>query len=122
MFSLIRRKYRWLALEIITSRTITKDEFVAELKRKIYELFGSFYDVIFNIEDFDEQRGLVIIKCLSEDLRRLRTALGLLREIKGTPVILNDLYCSGTYRKLKEELNARKLFIEFLKAANGVAR
>lgn len=120
MTSLIRKKYRWLALEIIADRHISKDEFAVAIKRKVYELFGSFGDVTFSIEDFDSQRGFAVIKCLSEDLLRLRTALGLLREVQGTPVVLNDLYCSGTLKKLREKLSTRRLFAEILKAVSGV--
>ncbi len=111
---LIRQKYRWLALEIISEKNIGKESFISALKHKIYELFGSFGDVSFRVEEYDSQRGFCIIRCLREDLRRLRVALVLLRDIQGTPVVMNDLYCSGTLKKLREELKKRRLFISLL--------
>lgn len=104
-----------MAFEIISEKAIEKEQFISALKRKIYELFGTFGDVGFRIEEYDPQRNFGIIKCPREDLRRLRVALGLLREIQGMPVVINDLYCSGTLRKLREELKKRQLFIDLLR-------
>ena len=116
---MIRTKYRWLAFEIISDRRLDEKQVVMAIKRKIYELFGTFGDVKFKLEEYDSEKNFGIVRCQRDDLRRLRIALGLLREIAGVKVIINDIYCSGTLRKLKEELNKRRLFIDTIQEMTG---
>lgn len=98
--------------EIITEDNI-EDVFmlVKALRKKAYELFGTFYVPLFQIIEFDPNTKIGIIKCRREDLDKLRVLFAFFRRINSDKlVVINDIYCSGTLKKLKEKTKGVEQF------------
>jgi len=110
-----RRKYRWILFEVICSEDIEKNTLTKSLRKKAYELFGTFGCPEFHIVRFDSERKIGIIRCIRNDINKLRVVLAFMRSLdSGTPMFINDLYCSGTLRALLEKARNIKGFQEKL--------
>ena len=109
-----REKHRWILFEIIhKNESIDKDTLIKLLRKKTYELYGSLCAPKFRVVEYDEKKAKGIICCPRDGLNKLRVILAFIREgPKKMPIFINDLYCSGSLRKLKEKRANIKAFSE----------
>ncbi len=110
---LTREKHRWILFEIISKNSLpSKDSLIRILRKKAYELYGSFCAPKFRLVVYDTRRGIGILCCPKDQLNKLRVVLAFTRELDGSSLFINDLYCSGTLKKLKEKTSSIRLFSE----------
>lgn len=97
--------------EIINEGEVDIQSVMRALRRKSYELFGTFYAPVFQLIEFDPKTKIGIIRCAREDVEKLRVVFAFLRKIDSDkPIVINDIYCSGTLKKLREKTSNIKQF------------
>ncbi len=106
---MIREKHRWILFEVIGDK-VTLQELLIAIRRKAYELFGTFgaAKIRFKIIEFDEEKGVGIMRINLDGLDLMRTLFLFLRKIDEKKIMLNDLLVSGTINALRKKAISRR--------------
>jgi ribonuclease P/MRP protein subunit POP5 len=94
----LRERKRYLAIEIITERDVSREELLREIFAATGSLFGDIgsSECGLRLLDFEKQKG--ILRCSHMMAERSRAALATITSIGGQRAIVHVLGISGTVR------------------------
>ncbi len=104
---MVRRKYRWIFIEIISEKIPDRTHLENTLRRKSLELFGTLRAPQFKLVRYNQEKGVGIIRCLREDLNKVRLILAFTRTIDNSKIVINDALVSGTFKKLRDKIKLK---------------
>lgn|GEM_PF-1887202 len=119
---MVREKIRWVLFEVIGD-SLEEKELIQSIRRTLFELFGTFgaSKVFFRIVEYDQDKGLGILRTNLEGLSLLRIAFFFLRKIGSKRILINDLLVSGTIAALKRKMGRIRTWRERLSFLNSIA-
>ncbi len=100
----MRRRY--LALKLESAEKFEAKEFLDALWSAILRLYGEYgaSKTGLALVDYDEERGLAIIRVAHTELEKVRAAIATITEINTKPAAVHVLTVSGTLRALQRKL------------------
>lgn len=97
----LKEKKRYIALEFIGDREISREEIYEKLKEQLLELYGEFGYADFRIIQFRDNKGIISVKL--RDLEKTKNAITLISDVNGTKVVPVILGVSGTIRSCRRK-------------------
>ena len=93
---------RYLLIRVASSVPLSKDQFAQALENSVRRNFGEIglSRVDPRVVRYDADRSRGIVSCKGESSTELQTAVGLISEISGTPVVPLVLRVSGTIKAI----------------------
>jgi ribonuclease P/MRP protein subunit POP5 len=99
----LREKKRYLAVEVLSERSINRNQFLKELQRSLASLFGEvgLSKARVRLLYFDGVFG--IVRCAPEEIWCVRAGLAAITRVNGGRVAVRVLGVSGTVRSATEK-------------------
>ena len=103
----IKLRRRYLALKIDAKEKFESKEFLDALWSAILRLYGEYgaSKISLTLVDYDEEKGLAVIRVAHTELEKVRAAIATITEINAKPSAVHVLKVSGTlkalYRKVR---------------------
>lgn len=99
----LRDKKRYLAFEIASEQTITRQQLISEILNSVHSLFGDVGCCEINpmLLSFDGKYG--IVRCARERTRQARAALACINNVRGKRASILVLGISGTIKGATEK-------------------
>ena len=106
-----RLRRRYLAVKIDCKGEIDGKKVVDTVLSSILKLFGQYGASKTGLTqiDYDEKKGVVILRCFHTALDMVRAAVCAVTEIDRKPVAFHVIDVSGSIKTLKKRLSGRKL-------------
>ncbi len=102
---MFRKKFRWILIEVLSEKPVDQHDLARILRKKSYELFGTFGCPEFYIINYDPLSRRGILKCARSDVNKLLTFFAFTRLIdKNDKIMIVDLYCGGTLSTLLDKI------------------
>ncbi|MEM2202501.1 MAG: Rpp14/Pop5 family protein [Candidatus Bathyarchaeia archaeon] len=102
----VRRRY--LALKMESAEKFESRELLDALWNAILRLYGEYgaSKIGLTLIDYDEEKGLAIIRVAHTELEKVRAAIATITEINTKPAVVHVLTASGTLRALHRKVRA----------------
>ncbi len=97
-----RERWRYLLVRIADGKNFSEGEFMSSLVEVVKDVFGlvGLSQISPRIVKYDESSREVILKCRTESVDKLRSAIALLTQIGGQAAAAFVIRSSGTIRAL----------------------